>query len=103
MDSSQVDAITSATPPTGHLSYTWDLTDANGKKVAPGQYKFFVEGTLRWKNSVLYSGVINAGGDTATVQAKAQYNYEGSVSQPALTKDSPENSMLGPVTAKYTK
>jgi hypothetical protein len=47
-----VDAISGATPRAGRQSYTWNLKDINGNTVAPGEYKFFVEGTLRTKSSV---------------------------------------------------
>jgi hypothetical protein len=55
MQKSEADAISGATPKAGNLSYTWDLTDTNGGTVALGEYKVFVEGTLRWKNYVIYS------------------------------------------------
>jgi hypothetical protein len=101
MQQSEIDAIAGATPRAGALSYTWDLTDANGDKVSPGEYNFFVEGTLRWKNLVLYSGTITVGDDPVTVQADAEFIYAGSGDQPALTDDSPENSMIGPVRASF--
>ena len=101
MQKSEVDAIAGATPKTGSQSYAWDLTDANGNTVQPGEYKFFVEGTLRWKNYVLYSGVIEIGDEPVTVQADAEYIYEADDKQAALTSDSPENAMIGTVTASF--
>jgi len=101
MQKSEIDAISGATPRAGALSYTWDLTDASGEKVSPGEYNFFVEGSLRWKNRVLYSGKITLGDNPITVQADAKFFYEASDNQPALTEDSPENSMIGPVTARF--
>ena len=102
MTKSEADAITGATPPTGRLSYTWDLTGADGETVLPGQYQFFVEGTLRWKNYVLYSGVILLGNTPTTVQADTKFVYEASGRNAALTDKSPENAMIGPVTATFT-
>jgi hypothetical protein len=102
MTESEVDAIGGATPRTGTQTYTWDLTDADGGAVSPGEYRFVVEGTLRWKNSVVYSGVIAIGDVPVTVQAGADFTYEASDRQAALTGDSPENSMIGSVTASYT-
>jgi len=99
---SEVDAVTSATPKAGALSYEWDLTDMNGSVVPPGEYKFFVEGSLRWKNRVLYSGTIEIGCDQTMAQAEAEYFYEGTDSQPALSGDSPENAMISAVTASFT-
>jgi hypothetical protein len=97
-----VDAISGATPKSsGSQSYTWDLKDINGDMVTPGEYKFFVVGTLRWKNYVLYSGAIEIGDAPVTVQAGAEYVYEASDRQAALTGDSPEIKMIGAVTARY--
>jgi len=98
----EVDVIAGATPRAGNLSYSWDLTDKNGDTVQPGEYKFFVEGTLRWKNYVLYSGVITIGNEPVTVVADVEFVYEASDRQAALTSDSPENAMIGAVTASFT-
>jgi len=102
MTKDEVDAVSGATPKSGQLSYTWDLTDKNGNIVPPGDYMFFVEGTLRWKNFVLYSGMITLSTDLVTVQANAEFTYEGDGRYKALTSDSPEKSMIGPVTAVFT-
>jgi len=101
MQKSQVDAISGATPRTGTQAYSWDLTDADGDTVEPGEYRFFVEGTLRWKNYVLYSGTITIGDAPATVVADVEYTYEASDRNAALTGESPENAMIGAVTANY--
>ncbi len=101
MEKSHIDAITSATPDTGTLSYTWDLKDEDGNPVLPGKYTFFVEGNLRWKNRILCSGVIPVNEDQVSVEAQANFLYEDSNEQEALTKDSPENSMIGSVTASF--
>jgi hypothetical protein len=101
MQQADIDAISGGTPNTGGLSYTWNLTDTHGNTVPHGDYKFFVEGTLRWKNSVLYSGVITVGDAPMTVQAEAEFFYEASNNQAALTSDSSENAMIGAVTASY--
>ena len=102
MSFAEADAVSGATPRTGALSYAWDLTDANGEPALPGEYMFFVEGTLRWKNYVLYSGVIDISGGDSTVLADVDYVYETSDRQVALTSDSPENSMIVAVTASFT-
>jgi len=102
MSESDVDAVAGATPSTGPQSYTWDLTDLNGNTVLTGHYMFFVEGTLRWKNYVLYSGVITIGDDPVTVQADVLFHFESSSRYDALTPDSVENNMIGPVTAVFT-
>ena len=96
-----VDGVSGATPKTGSLNYVWDLTDASGARVPDGTYTFYVEGTLRWKNRVLYSGEITLGGEAATTNATAAYTYADSDEQAALTQDAPENAMLQNVVAQY--
>jgi len=102
MSAAEVDAISCATPRTSRLSYSWDLTGEDGKPVPPGDYKFFVEGTLRWKNYVLYSGVITIGDTSCTANAVAEYYYQGSDRYDALNEDSTENRMIRNVTAAFT-
>ncbi|MDR0198024.1 MAG: DUF2271 domain-containing protein [Oscillospiraceae bacterium] len=104
MDAPEVDAVSGATPKTGGLSYTWDLTDDSGNAVGAGEYAFFVEGSLRWKNRVVYSGVIKTDGEEVTVEAKAEYFYEASEEyggQEALNGNSDENGMITAVKASY--
>ena len=103
MTSADVDAVSGATPGTGLQSYTWDLTDMNGNTVPPGDYIIFVEGTLRWKNFVLYSAVITLGIEPVTVHANAEFIYEGDGRYEALNEESVENDMIGPVTAEFLK
>ena len=97
-----IDAVTEATPKSGQLTYSWDLTDQSGSAVPDGSYMFFVEGSLRWRNRILYSGVIEIGGEAVTVTAEAEYFFEAAPGQPALTADSPELGMIVEVTAEYT-
>lgn len=100
MSKAEVDAVSGATPRSGAQTYTWDLTDSNSQSVEPGEYRFFVEGTLRWKNQVMYSGIIDIGGGPTEIDADADFIYEASDRYAALTVDSPENSMIGPVTVR---
>jgi len=102
MAKSEVDAVSSATPGTGPASHTWDLTDLDGAKVQAGDYTFFVEGTLRWKNFVLYSGVITVRSAPTVTEAEAAYTYMASDRQPALTSDSSEIAMIANVAARFT-
>ncbi len=101
MDKSEADAFTGATPKTGNLSYAWNLTDKDGNTVPEGEYKYLAEGTLRWKNHVVYSGVINIGGETVSSEASPVFVYEESDGQPALSEESAENSMITAVKAVY--
>ena len=101
MPKSEVDAVSGATPRAGTQSYTWDLTDIDGAMVPPGDYRFFVEGTLRWKNYVLYSGAIPIGSDPSEARGVANFVYEGSDRYGALTEDSPENNMIANVIVTF--
>lgn len=95
------DAASGATPKSGTVRYVWDLTDESGARVADGTYKFFVEGTLRWKNQVLFSGELTLTGSAASADATAAYTYLASDDAPALTAESPENAMISGVKAEY--
>lgn len=97
----EADAVSGATPKSGVLRYVWDLTDQNGVRVPEGTYTFVVEGTLRWKNQVLYSGEITLNGAAATAQATAEYTFAASDDAPALTPESPESGMILNVAAAY--
>ena len=97
-----IDAISGATPKaSGTQSYTWNLRDINGELVPNGEYIVYVIGTLRWKNYVLYSANLTFGEESFTVEAKAEYIYEASDKQQALTDTSPENEMINEVTISY--
>ena len=99
-----VDAISGATPGTsGSQSCAWNLKDINGDTVPPGEYRVIFEGTLRWKNRVIYSGVVMIGDAPVTIQADAEFIYEGSDRQAALTTNSPENAMIGAVTVSFVR
>jgi hypothetical protein len=63
---------------------------------------FYVEGTLRWRNYVIYSGIISLGDEPETVIADVEFVYEASDGQAALTSSSTENAMIGAVTARFT-
>ena len=97
----EVDAVTGATPKSGSVSFVWDLTDESGTRVADGTYRFFVEGTLRWKNHVLFTGEITLDGSATTAEATAEYTYAASDDADALTEASVENAMITGVTAAY--
>ena len=101
MEKDQIDTITGATPKAGTLSYAWDLTNTNGEALPHGEYLIFVEGSLRWKNHVLYSANIVIGDTPITVSANAEYVYEATDEQAALSADSPENSMIENVTVRF--
>lgn len=87
MSSTQVDAITGATPRNGVLTYQWDGTNDKGRRVAPGRYKFFVEGTLYWKSRVIYSGELTWGSKEQTsIPIKTQYFNQSPTNKDMITE-----------------
>jgi len=101
MPQSEVDSVSGATPASGELSYAWDLTDKNGDMVERGEYRFFVEGSLRWRNRVLYTGIVDLGGGEATVMGNLEFIFEASGSNAALSNDASEMSMITEVVAVW--
>ena len=101
MPGAEVDAVSGATPRTGSQSHLWDLTDLNGNIVIQGDYKIFIEGTLRWKNYVLYSGIISIGDAPVAIEAEAMFHFEGTGRYEALTADSVENKMITDVIMRF--
>lgn len=91
-----------ATPKSGTLQFNWDLTNDAGERVPDGTYRYFVEGTIRWKNHVLYTGEITLNGEEVSSQATAEYAYVASDDSPALTDDSAEHGMITNVNAVFT-
>ncbi|MDR2650507.1 MAG: DUF2271 domain-containing protein [Clostridiales bacterium] len=61
MRSSEIDAITGATPKPGNYSVYWDFTDGKGNAASDTQYRYFIEGTMYMGDNVLYSGVFTTG------------------------------------------
>ena len=62
LSSTQIDAITGATPSNGIVTYQWNGTDDKGNRVSAGTYTFFIEGTLYWKSRIVYTGKVDWGG-----------------------------------------
>jgi rhodanese-related sulfurtransferase len=59
MDETDIDAISGATPQSGHQHFEWDLTDDEGQKVSDGKYSVKLEGTLFWSSNVIYTGIFS--------------------------------------------
>ena len=72
LDKNGIDAISGATPRTGTVSYNWDGKGANGVSLSSGEYRVFLEATLRGDARVLYSAAFTLGqvGDPQTLGAK---------------------------------
>ena len=90
MSKPQIDALTGPTPNGGALRYYWDGTDSAGRAVPAGEYRVFVEATLRTENRVLYTAAVKLG-EKGQVTAQAQYFGSGAA----------ERGMIGPVTVTY--
>jgi len=87
LGSTDFDAVAGATPKSGPQVYVLDCAD-----IAPGSYRFFVEGTLRWKDNVLYTGEIEIGGAYAFAEAIPEFDCED---------DAPERGMITYVRGEY--
>jgi len=98
MEKTAVDAISGASPGTGQVSTGITI---NPDELPYGEYRFFVEGTLRWNNHVIYSGVITIGDEAQTVEAEAQWLFATCDNHEALTADSDEVKMIMNVKAIY--
>jgi hypothetical protein len=73
MSKAQVDAFTGATPKPGVLNYRWDGTNQAGETLPPGEYRVFLEASLRSENRVLYSATVQLGASSGPVELQPQY------------------------------
>jgi hypothetical protein len=92
MQQAQIDAVTGPTPGNGILTYIWDGNDSAGRALPAGEYRVFVEATLRNENRVLYAVAVQLAergtGSSRTVIVQPQYFGSGTS----------ERGMIGPVT-----
>jgi hypothetical protein len=91
MNNKEVEAITKATPNTGGQIYVWDCTDANGKAVVAGEYRYVVEACRYMEDYDLFSGKVAVGKNTVT--SKAEMKTVGDALK--------NKSMITNVTAKF--
>ncbi len=82
-----IDAVSGATPKPDSLSIVWDLKDSKGKPVVSGVYIYRIEGSIRWENTVLWTGKIRVGGVSETSKATVSYFPEGAEKQGTLITD----------------
>jgi len=66
-DKKDVDATSGATPHTGTVNYRWDGRGTNGLPLT-GEYRVFLEATLRGDTRVLYSAAFTLGGQADGLQ-----------------------------------
>jgi len=91
MNSKEVEAITKATPNTGEQTYVWDCTDANGKAVVEGEYRYVVEACRYMENYDLFSGKVIV--SKVPVTTKAEFKTVGDTEK--------NKAMITDVTAKF--
>ena len=77
LNKKDIDALTGSTPRNGSLSYRWDGLDKNGNRASAGEYRLFLEATLRGDDGVLYNAPFTLGGGTAS-EAEVKATYFGS-------------------------
>ncbi|MDR1902451.1 MAG: DUF2271 domain-containing protein [Treponema sp.] len=73
MKKNETDAVTGSTPQTGKVSYIWDGTNQAGLAVPAGEYRIFVEATLRNENQVMYNAAVRLGGGASEFQPNPVY------------------------------
>ena len=76
LSKNDIDAFTGATPRAGALSYSWDGAGMDGNPMAPGEYRVFLEATLREGNRLLCSAPFTLGSGSAGSFAEARLNME---------------------------
>lgn len=87
LSSTQIDAITGATPRNGMVTYQWDGTDDKGNRVPQGTYTFFIEGTLYWKSRVIYTGKLDWGvKEQDSISVKVQCFHPSQTNEHMITE-----------------
>ena len=73
MSKKEIDAVSGPTPSAGRLVYVWDCKDSDGKPVPAGEYRYIVEGTIRWKSRAIFTCNIRIGGQQHESRAQAKF------------------------------
>ena len=94
LEKKDIDVFTGATPRTGTVNYRWDGKDKNGTPLTSGEYRVFLEATLRGENRVLYSALVTLGSGSS-VEAEVRAEYFGS--------DTRERNMIENVKVVYRR
>jgi len=84
-DAPDIDAFSGATPQSGKQSYVWDCKDEDGQPVPAGEYRFFVDATIFWKDAVLFEGTIELGGEEVTAVAEPTYTNDDAKASDMIT------------------
>ena len=73
----QMDAFTGATPAQGGVqAFIWDFTDQDGKPVAKGTYRFYVEATYNGPSVVTYTGTVSSDQKAGDLKVEQSYIEE---------------------------
>ncbi|GHT84037.1 hypothetical protein FACS1894137_06580 [Spirochaetia bacterium] len=72
----QIDAFTGPTPKPGKLTYRWDGTNQTGAVAPAGEYRLFLEATLRNENRVVYSAEVPLSGGAIGRRRNAEITTE---------------------------
>ena len=78
IDKKDIDAFSGATPKPGNLSYRWDGKNKNNAIMPAGEYRIFLEATLKEDNRVVYSAAFTLGsGSSGVTEAQVKTEYFG--------------------------
>ncbi|MBN1891828.1 MAG: DUF2271 domain-containing protein [Clostridiales bacterium] len=84
-DAPDIDAFSGATPQSGKQSYVWDCKDEDGQPIPAGEYRFFVDATIYWKDAALFEGTIELGGEEATAAAEPTFTNDEAKASDMIT------------------
>ena len=83
----QMDAFTGATPAqSGVQTFVWDFTDQEGKTVAKGTYRFYVEATYNGGSVVTHTGTVNFGAKAGDLPVETTYIEESEDRKDMITE-----------------
>ena len=85
MSTSEIDAISGATPRSGDYRVYWDFTDSNGNQVTGTEYRFFFEATMYNDDDVMYTGIITIGNSEWTQNPIPEYSVPNSEYKEMIT------------------
>ncbi|MCC8145560.1 MAG: DUF2271 domain-containing protein [Bacteroidales bacterium] len=76
LSGTSIDAFSGATPASGLLTYTWDLTDDDDTPVGNGNYLLIVEGTLFGESEVIFKAPFSVGEKEMKISATPEYTSD---------------------------
>ena len=83
--SSEINAISGATPRPGNYFVSWDFTDENGITVAGNEFRYFIEATMFMYDDVLYSGTFTVGNDIWEYYPVPEFSIQNSEYKDMIT------------------